>query len=84
MLFVDKEYSMRETRRYEVYMIVIFFGLFSGCQTEDLSTIRSIEDLDQRSVFHFAVFSDNKGESPKSSVEFARMVSWVEAGWRQS
>lgn len=42
--------------------------------------VTSIEDLDRLSVVHFAIMSDHKGDSPRNSVEFARMVAWVEAG----
>jgi hypothetical protein len=48
-----------------------------GCQTDDLSRVHTIADLDSRAVLHFSIFSDNKGESPWSSVEFARMTSWI-------
>jgi len=46
----------------------------------ELPEVTSIEDLDRLSVVHFAIMSDHKGDSPRNSVEFARMVAWVEAG----
>ncbi len=49
-----------------------------------LTEVKSIADLDRLSVTHFALMSHNKGDSPYNSVEFARMVAWVEAGRRPS
>jgi len=43
--------------------------------------ISTIEELDEAAVFSFAIMSDNKGDSPSSKEEFAKMVEWIdEAG----
>lgn len=42
--------------------------------------IKSITDLDRLSELHFTIMSDNKGDSPHSSVEFARMNAWMKQG----
>ncbi len=43
--------------------------------------ISTIQELDEAAVFSFAIMSDNKGDSPSSKDEFARMVEWIdEAG----
>ena len=47
---------------------------------EGLPGIKSIGDLDQLADLHFAIMSDNKGDSPLSSVEFARMATWIKEG----
>ncbi|MSS70132.1 MAG: hypothetical protein EXS64_01435 [Candidatus Latescibacteria bacterium] len=47
---------------------------------EGLPGIATMADLDRRAGLHFAIMSDHKGDSPLSSVEFARMAAWVEAG----
>ena len=47
---------------------------------EGLSGVESIADLDRLADLHFAVMSDNKGDSPLSSVEFARMTTWIKEG----
>ena len=45
-----------------------------------LPGIRTIADLDRQAVLHFSIMSDHKGDSPLSSVEFARMEAWVAEG----
>ena len=47
---------------------------------EGLSGVESIADLDRLADLHFAIMSDNKGDSPLSSVEFARMTTWIKEG----
>ncbi len=47
---------------------------------EGLPGIQSIADLDRLADLHFAIMSDNKGDSPLSSVEFARMTAWIKQG----
>ena len=47
---------------------------------EGLPGVESIADLDRLSDLHFAIMSDNKGDSPRSSVEFARMTAWLKTG----
>jgi hypothetical protein len=70
---------MRKAYRISTCLVVLSLGLVNDCQADDLAGLRSIADLDRQSVLHFAIFSDNKGESPRSSVEFARMAAWVRA-----
>jgi hypothetical protein len=40
--------------------------------------VETIADLDSLAVFHFAIMSDNKGDSPENNPENARMVKWIE------
>ena len=47
---------------------------------EGLPGVKSIGDLDRLADLHFAIMSDNKGDSPLSSVEFARMTAWIKEG----
>lgn len=47
---------------------------------EGLPGVESIADLDRLAGLHFAIMSDNKGDSPLSSVEFARMTTWIKQG----
>ena len=51
-----------------------------GVTGEGLLGVESIADLDRRARLHFAIMSDNKGDSPLSSVEFARMTAWIREG----
>lgn len=51
-----------------------------GATEEGLPGVKSISDLDQLAKFHFVLMSDNKGDSPLSSVEFARMTAWMKEG----
>lgn len=48
-----------------------------GITEAGLPGIESIVDLDRLANLHFAIMSDNKGDSPLSSVEFARMTAWI-------
>ena len=57
--------------------LAILVSLLHSCGPDKASDISTIKDLDRRAVLHFSVFSDNKGESPASSVEFARMENWI-------
>ena len=45
-----------------------------------LPGVASIADLDRIADLHFALMSDHKGDSPLSSVEFARMTAWMKEG----
>ena len=45
-----------------------------------LPGVESSADLDRLADLHFVLMSDNKGDSPLSSVEFARMTAWMKAG----
>lgn len=47
---------------------------------DGLPGVESIADLDRLSDLHFVLMSDNKGDSPLSSVEFARMTAWIKKG----
>ncbi len=47
---------------------------------EGLPGVGSIADLDRLADLHFVLMSDNKGDSPVSSVEFARMTAWLKQG----
>ena len=49
----------------------------SGVAEEGVPGVESIADLDRLASLHFAIMSDNKGDSPLSSVEFARMTTWI-------
>ena len=62
-------------------LVALAAGALTPLSAADrLTDVKSIEDLDRLSVTHFALMSHNKGDSPYNSVEFARMVAWVEAG----
>ena len=52
----------------------------TGIADEGLPGVESIGDLDRLADLHFAIMSDNKGDSPLSSVEFARMTAWIKEG----
>ena len=52
----------------------------TGIAEEGLPGVESIGDLDRLADLHFAIMSDNKGDSPLSSVEFARMTAWIKEG----
>ena len=52
----------------------------TGVAEEGLPGVESIGDLDRLADLHFAIMSDNKGDSPLSSVEFARMTAWIKEG----
>ena len=52
----------------------------SQAAEEGLPGVESIADLDGLADLHFAIMSDNKGDSPLSSVEFARMNAWIKEG----
>ena len=48
-------------------------------QGKGLPGVKTIQDLDTQAGLHFIIFGDNKGDSPLSSVEFARLAAWGEA-----
>ena len=52
----------------------------TGIAEEGLPGVESVGDLDRLADLHFAIMSDNKGDSPLSSVEFARMTAWIKEG----
>jgi predicted phosphodiesterase len=51
-----------------------------GAIENGLPCVESIADLDRLADLHFVLMSDNKGDSPLSSVEFARMTAWMREG----
>ena len=56
-------------------ILILILGLFISkliSKTED-----KIKSLNEISAFTFAIFSDNKGDSPKNSKIFLRMVNWI-------
>ena len=63
-----------------VVLTLIGVGCERGYQFRDgkISRIHTITELDRAAVFSFAIMSDNKGDSPKSSKQFANMVKWIE------
>ena len=73
-----------------VLTVLIFAGtlLIVGVKTANpegtveagLPGVESIADLDRLADLHFVLMSDNKGDSPRSSVEFARMTAWMKEG----
>jgi len=64
-------------------LVSILILIVAGCskirrfEGGGLSGVRTIEDLDKKAVFSFAIMSDHKGDSPKSSKRFANMVRWI-------
>ena len=82
---------MTQKLRYLLALTLLMSGLIpqithtasanpQGVIAEGLPGVESIADLDRLSDLHFALMSDNKGDSPRSSVEFARMTAWLKAG----
>ncbi len=67
-------------RIVQVLMAMLAMSSASPSETPDLASVRTMEELDKLAVFRFAIMSDNKGDSPKNSIEFARMVKWIEEG----
>lgn len=51
-----------------------------GTVGNGLPGVACIADLDRLADLHFALMSDHKGDSPLSSVEFARMTAWMKEG----
>ena len=60
--------------------VMMLAGLQAGPAEAGLPGVKTIADLDRQAVLHFSIMSDHKGDSPLSSVEFARMEAWVEEG----
>ncbi len=61
-------------------ILVLFNGAVFGFSKNGnwkVNQIKKIGDLDSLSVFHFAIMSDNKGDSPKSKKAFKRMNIWM-------
>jgi hypothetical protein len=58
--------------------IILLVARASASGITDLASVRTIEELDKLAAFSFAIMSDNRGDSPKNSREFARMVRWIE------
>ena len=74
------------TNRFRQFITRIFLvvGMISQLPfvavAEGLPGVESIADLDRQAGLHFTIMSDNKGDSPLSSVEFARMTAWIQEG----
>ena len=71
----------------QLFFYVVVISVLTGCGTLppgnpeslfSLSNINSIHQLQDHSVFSFAIISDNKGDSPKNCPQNAKMVSWIE------
>jgi len=70
-----------------ILKITLLLGLFiipSQCNNKSyqfengkIKGVNSIQQLDSVAAFSFAIMSDNKGDSPSSAVQFARMVKWM-------
>ncbi|MBA7686151.1 hypothetical protein ES703_94590 [subsurface metagenome] len=60
-------------------IILIAVGCTKGYKFKDskIEGVATILNLDRISVFSFAIMSDNKGDSPKSSKQFESMVKWI-------
>ena len=78
---------MQEKLRWLFILILLLLGgIFSDAANpavtagEGVPGIETIGDLDRLADLHFAIMSDNKGDSPLSSVEFARMTAWMKEG----
>ena len=82
---------MQEKLRWLFILILLILGITlqiilaelthpQGVVEEGLPGVESIADLDRIADLHFAIMSDNKGDSPLSSVEFARMTTWIKEG----
>lgn len=68
------------------FLLILLMAIFiSGCinrpienpEALALPVINSFDDLNDHSVFSFAIMSDNKGDSPDNSIENARMAKWI-------
>ncbi len=65
-------------KRIRIAVLVASTALRSlTCEGADLSQIRNIKNLDKAAVFSFAIMSDNKSDSPKTSPLFGKMVEWI-------
>ncbi len=62
-------------------LTIIFISLtgilFGFSENRHWKTVKNITELDSLAVFHFAIMSDNKGDSPKSKKSFANMNDWI-------
>lgn len=65
-------------KKSEIAILVTSAALIAlTCEGADLSQIRTIKDLDKTAAFSFAIMSDNKSDSPKTSPLFGKMVEWI-------
>ena len=74
---------MKRKLRQLLALTLLISGMIlqsAGFAEEGLPGVESIADLDRLASLHFAIMSDNKGDSPFSSVEFARMTAWIKEG----
>jgi len=64
-----------------IFLLLMLIALPAQAAPDDihpaLEGIESQADLDARAAFSFAIMSDNKGDSPLSSPEFASMLRWI-------
>ena len=66
------------------FIIVVLTLVGIGCERAyqfrdgKISGIHAIQELDKAAIFNFTIMSDNKGDSPQSSRQFANMVKWIE------
>ncbi|MCD6328219.1 5'-nucleotidase C-terminal domain-containing protein [bacterium] len=74
-------------RLLNLLSIVALLSLMIACcskecppaKTEPIPVeMQTIAELDETAAFNFTIMSDNKGDSPASKPEFARMVKWIE------
>ena len=74
---------MKRKLRQLLVLTLLISGVIlqsTGIAEEGLPGVESVGDLDRLADLHFAIMSDNKGDSPLSSVEFARMTAWIKEG----
>ncbi len=67
-----------------LFLISALCFVAAGCAEKwqltrtELVDVGTIAELDEAAAFNFAIVSDNKGDSPASRTEFARMVKWID------
>ena len=70
--------------KFKIFLIIVLLTFTFGCSKQykfedgKIVGIQTIQDLNKASVFTFGIMSDNKGDSPQNSEQFARMVKWLE------
>ncbi|MCU0858654.1 MAG: hypothetical protein MUC65_09665, partial [Pontiellaceae bacterium] len=67
--------SVLKTRRQGTRLIAAVFLLLAV--SLQAAVITNITQLDSAAVFHFAIMSDNKGDSPSNSSHMQRCDTWV-------
>jgi len=61
-----------------IFILVLCSNTSTRFENGKIKGVNSIQELDSLAAFSFAIMSDNKGDSPSSAVQFARMVNWME------